>query len=260
MGDRKIGTMTIVYTVKQLARLAGVSGRTLHYYDEIGLLKPSSVGENGYRYYDEAAILRLQQILFFRELDFSLSDIQTILDRPEFDVVEALQAHKQALQSKVHRLSGLIQTVDQTILHLKGELPMETEQLFAGFDEETQKRYEQEAYERYDPAVVKASVRRWNGYTAEQKAQIGAEGEAVYQDLQANMDKGPESPEVQQAIARWHQHLRYFYEPTLEIMLGLAQGYAEDPAFAALYRQMHPDMPQFLRQAIEHYCLTLPTP
>jgi DNA-binding transcriptional MerR regulator len=78
------------YTVKQLADLAGVSARTLHYYDEIGLLKPAAHGENGYRYYDEAAVLRLQQIMFFRELDFSLNEIKDLIDRPSFDVTSAL--------------------------------------------------------------------------------------------------------------------------------------------------------------------------
>lgn len=245
----------MVYTVKKLARLAGVSVRTLHYYDEIGLLKPSSIGENGYRYYAEEALLRLQQILFFRELDFSLGDIQTLLDQPGFDVTTALQTHKQALQNQIHRLNGLVQTIDNTLLHVKGKLPMKPKELFAAFDEETQKRYEQEAYTLYDPTIVKASHRRWQSYSAEQKAQIGAEGETVYRDLLALMDQSPESVQVQEVIARWRQHIRYFYEPTVEIMLGLAQGYAEDPAFVDVYRQLHPDMPEFLRRAIEHYCL-----
>jgi len=134
---------------------------------------------------------------------------------------------------------------------------MSTESLFVGFDEETQARYEQEAMERYDPEIVKASARRWRNYSTAQKTQIGAEGEAVYRDLLVHMSEGPESTVVQQIIARWHQHLRYFYEPTTEIMLGLAQGYEEDPAFAAFYEKLHPDMPRFLRQAIEHYCRQL---
>jgi len=247
----------MVYTVKQLAMLAGVSVRTLHYYDEIGLLKPSAVGENNYRYYDETAVLRLQQILLFREMAFSLREIQTILDQPDFDLVQALQTHRQTLEQRAKQLDELLHTIDQTIMHLKGEIQMNTEDLFAGFDEETQQRYEQEAYERYDPEIVRASVQRWKNYDADQKAQIGAEGEAVYRDLLAHMDEGPDSTAVQQIIARWHQHLRYFYEPTEEIMLGLAQGYEEDPAFAAFYEKLHPDMPRFLRQAIEHYCQQL---
>ena len=125
----------MVHTVKQLADLAGVSIRTLHYYDEIGILKPSSYGENGDRYYDEQAVLRLQQILFFRELDFSLDDVKDILDQPEFDVLHALREHRQALEQKVTRLNRLINTVDNTISHLKGELEMSQKSFFEGFDE-----------------------------------------------------------------------------------------------------------------------------
>ena len=93
----------MVHTVKQLSRVAGVSVRTLHYYDEIGLLKPSSYGNNGYRYYGEDATLRLQQILFYRELGLCLDDIKDVLDDPDFDVLRALQAHRQALQEQAGR-------------------------------------------------------------------------------------------------------------------------------------------------------------
>ena len=113
------------YTVKQLSDAAGVSPRTLHFYDQIGLLKPDAYGENGYRYYGEAALLRLQQILFFKELDFSLVDIKTTIDRPGFDTLQALRTHRETLQERLVRLSRLIQTVDRTILHIKGELKME---------------------------------------------------------------------------------------------------------------------------------------
>src|SRR5512134_3722291 len=111
-------------TVKQLSKLAGVTPRTLHHYDEIGLLKPSRVGENGYRYYGEESLLRLQQILLYRELDLPLEDIRKIMGRRDFDVLGALQSHKDALQNQVTRLNRLLGTVDNTIQHLKGEKPM----------------------------------------------------------------------------------------------------------------------------------------
>src|SRR5690606_28913210 len=114
------------YTVKQLADLAGVTPRTLHYYDQIGLLRPTWLGDNGYRYYTEESVLRLQQIMFYRELDFSLNEIQAILDEPEFDLLEALKSHKRLLQQRLGRLSELIQTIDRTVLHLQGAKTMET--------------------------------------------------------------------------------------------------------------------------------------
>jgi DNA-binding transcriptional MerR regulator len=242
------------HTVKQLADIAGVTPRTLHYYDEIGLLKPSSVGENGYRYYDEDAALRLQQILLYRELDFSLSEIRTILDAPGFDVQLALQSHRRALQARVERLNGLIATIDRTVQHTRRERDMSTGEMFAGFDEETERRYEEEASRLWGEKLVKDSRRRWDCYSKEKQASILAEGGAVYQDLVTHLGEDPASEPVQQAIARWHQNLRYFYEPTPEILRGLGQAYSQHPQFRATFAKMHPDLPQFLTAAIEYYC------
>ena len=143
----------MAYTIKQLADLAGVSVRTLHYYDEIGLLAPGAYGENGYRYYDADALLRLQQILFFRELDFRLDEIKAILDRPDFDVRRALETHRVALEEKSARLKQLIETVDKTISRLKGESKMSDQELFGGFDEEKQAQYTEEARKRWGERI-----------------------------------------------------------------------------------------------------------
>ena len=242
------------YTVKQLADRAGVSPRTLHYYDEIGLLKPTSVGENAYRYYGEDAALRLQQILFYRELDVSLSQIRAILESPEFDIQLALQSHRCALQARVEHLKGLIETIDRTVEHMRGEREMTADEMFAGFDEETQRRYEEEASRLWGEKHVKDSRRRWDGYSKEKQAAILAEGGAVYQDLVSHLGDDPGSEPVQQAIARWHEHLRYFYEPTPEILRGLGQVYSQHPQFRATFTRMHLDLPDFLTAAIEHYC------
>jgi DNA-binding transcriptional MerR regulator len=247
-----------VVTVKQLSALAGVSVRTLHYYDEIGLLKPSSVGENGYRYYDDAAILRLQQILFYREMDMGLLQIKEILDNPDFDLVSALQAHRHTLQEKTWRLQTLIRTVDSTIMHLVGEVTMSKKKLFEGFSEEQQKEYEQEATRRWGDGV-KETARLWNSYPEQKKEQIMQEGRAIYEELVAQMSKGPESPDVQQILVRWHQHLRYFYEPSLEVLQGLGNMYHDDPDFNATFTAMHPDLPTFLQKAISYYVDVLET-
>lgn len=246
-----------MYTVKQLSDLAGVSIRTLHYYDEIGLLKPSAIGENGYRYYGEEALLRLQQILFYRELDLGLLQIKEIIDSPEFDLVSALQSHRLALQDRINRLQGLIQTIDSTILNVVGEVNMSKKQLFAGFSEEKQREYEQEAMRLYDQETVRQSIKRWKNYTPQEKERIKQEGVEIYNDFVAAMDNGPGSAETQQIVARWHQHLRYFYEPSLETLRGLGQHYNEHPDFRATFQQFHPDLPAFLQQAISHYCDTL---
>lgn len=242
------------YTVKQLAQVAGVSARTLHYYDEIGLLKPARDPENGYRLYGQPALLRLQQILFLRELGLSLDEIQAILDQPGFDLLPALVQHRKTLQERQGRLERLLQTVDRTILHLRGNITMDDKELFEGFSEEKQKEYEEEIRQRYGEENLRESQARWGSYSKERKRQIMEEGGANYQALVKAMPLGPASPQAQEAIARWHQHLHYFYEPTTEILLGLADMYNDDPRFKEFFDRIHPDLANFTRQAIQIYC------
>jgi DNA-binding transcriptional MerR regulator len=115
------------FTVNQVSRMAGISRRTLHYYDQIGLVRPSSRAENGYRQYAEDDLLRLQQVLYYRELGFSLNNIQKILDRPDFDLHAALEEHHQALLQRQLQLGRLIETVERTISYLKGTSTMKSE-------------------------------------------------------------------------------------------------------------------------------------
>lgn len=243
-----------MYTVKQLAILAGVSPRTLRYYDQIGLLKPSTYGENGYRYYDDHAVLRLQQILFYRELALSLHDIKMILEQPDFDVLQALYAHKVALREKGQRIEQLRQTVEKTIQHLEGKLIMSKKEIFEGFSEEKQKAYAEEARQRWNPGLVDQSQKRWGSYSAEKKKAIMAEGSEVYEKIFANMEKGHDSQEVQDFVAQWHQHMRYFYEPSMPVLRGLGQMYCDDPRFRANFENFGPEFPEFLRAAIAFYC------
>ena len=123
----------MAYTVKQLAAMSGVSVRTLHFYDETGLLKPAYHGANGYRFYEEAQLLTLQQILFYRELGFELKQIKRILGRADFEKVAALQSHREVLQENLARTQTLIETIDKTINHLKGKKKMKSKEMFVGF-------------------------------------------------------------------------------------------------------------------------------
>ena len=242
-----------MFTVKQLSRMAGVTPRTLHYYDEIGLLKPSRVGANGYRYYGEEALLRLQQILLYRELDMPLEDIKQVMGRRDFDVLGALEDHKQELGKRILRLERLITTVDDTIDHLKGKKALSEKQLFEVFSEEQQAVYEKEAMRMYDPEVVKASNKKWKSYSAAEKQRIGEEGNAIYQDIIQAMPKGASSPEAQACIERWRKHMDYFWTPELDQLLGLASLYNDDPRFKANFDKVHPDLAEFLRSAVGVY-------
>lgn len=242
-----------MFTVKQLSKLAGVTPRTLRFYDEIGLLKPSQIGENGYRYYGEESLFRLQQILLYRELDMPLEQIKEIMGRPDFDVQTALKAHKQSLRRRIDRLERLIDTVDRTLEHLKGNQPMSPEKLFDVFNDEQQAKYEQEAMQTYDPEIVKASNRRWKNYTTAEKQRIGEEGEAVYRDFVAAIPLGAASSEAQTCVERWRKHMDYFWTPNDEQLVGLAGGYVDDPRFRANFDRVDPRLAEFVRDAVTIY-------
>ena len=242
-----------MFTVKQLSKLAGVTPRTLHHYDEIGLLKPSRVGDNGYRYYGEESVLRLQQILFYRELDIPLEDIKKIMGRRDFDVLGALRSHKDALKKQVTRLNRLINTVDNTINHLKGNTTMSDKAYFEGFSEEEQEKYAAEAEQMYDPETVRESNRKWKAYSAAKKESIMAEGKTIYTDLIASMPKGAASKDVQAIIERWRRHMDYFWTPKLDQLLDLVNGYNDDPRFKANFDKIHPQLAEFMREAVNAY-------
>lgn len=131
---------------------------------------------------------------------------------------------------------------------------MSAKNLFSDFTEEKQEAYSQEARQMYDPKLVDASQRRWNSYSKVQKAAIQAEAEAMYSELVAHMPKGHDSAEVQVVVARWHDQMSLFLEPSNEMLRGLAATYINDERFAAFYRKLHPDMPQFFHDAILYYC------
>ena len=242
-----------MFTVKQLSRMAGITPRTLHYYDEIGLLPPSRVGENGYRFYGEESLLRLQQILLYRELDLPLESIKRILGRPDFDVLSALESHREELHKRIAQMERLVDTVDDTILYLKGKKEMSQRQFFEAFSDEQQAEYEKEAMQMYDPATVKAANKRWKEYSAAEKQRIGEEGNAAYQSLLDAMSKGAGSPEAQAGVELWRRQIEYFWIPDDGQLLGLTDLYNEDPRFKANFDKIDPHLAEFLREAVKVY-------
>lgn len=244
-----------MYTVKQVSELASVTVRTLHYYDEIGLLNPSQIRPNGYRYYDDAALLRLQQILFYREIGLELLQIKEILDSPDFDLVAALRSHRAVLEEKNRRLTELMSTIDNTIKHLTGGKEMSSKQLFQAFSEEQQQEYEREARLRWGPDNVREANKRWKGYSDEHKNAIMLEGQNIYLDLAQAMKDGKAagSPEVAAILDRWQQNIRHFYEPTLDILRGLGELYNTDPAFMAFFEKIEPNLTPYLQETITRY-------
>lgn len=250
-----------MYTVKQIADLAQVSVRTLHYYDEIALLTPTQVGDNGYRYYDDDALLRLQQILLYREIGLELNQIKDVLDSPDFDVVAALQSHRTVLRGKIERLHRLIATVDETIDHLTGGTTMSKKRMFAAFSQEQEEDYTRQARLEYGPDRVNESVQRWNSYSAAQKQAIMDEGNQVYAEIVDAIVAGlPAHHETVQALlVRWHNHIRHFYEPSLDLLRGLGDLYCDSPDFREKFDTQHADLAEYMREGIIVYVDALET-
>jgi DNA-binding transcriptional MerR regulator len=242
------------YTVGQLARMAGVSVRTLHHYDQIGLLEPSARTEAGYRLYGEPELLRLQQILFFKELDMPLDEVRQILDDPEFDQIAALEHHRQLLHRRTERLTRLLKTIDRTIDRLtEDDMTLTDQDLYKGFTTEQIERYKREAREMYDPALVQESERRVKKMSRAEWKAVGAEGEAVTTGLAALADREPGDEEVQKLIARHHAWIENFFPCSAEVYRGLGQGYVEHPEFRAFYEKYRPGLAGFLSAAMNHY-------
>jgi MerR family transcriptional regulator, thiopeptide resistance regulator len=243
----------MVYTIKKLADLAGVSIRTLHYYDEIGLLKPDTHNASGYRLYGEEAVVRLQQVLFFRELGFNLEEIRKIMSRSDFDVLEALQSHRVLLTKRAERLKELLNTVDKTIQKLKGEITMPIKDYYEGFSDKQIERYRQEVRQRWGDQTLKDSEARVMAMGTKKFAALQAEGGAIFQAISDKMSKGFDSQDIQELVAKWRVWLENFHTYSDEAILGLGQTYSQHPEFAKFFEKINKDLPAFLTKAIEYY-------
>jgi len=243
------------YSVNQVARLSGITVRALHHYDQIGLLKPAMRSEKKYRYYDESDLLRLQQILFYRELDFSLEQTRNILDDSDFDFVEALKTHRQTLVQKHKRLNQLIQTVDQALEKIQGDqnMALNDKDLYQGFDQEKIDRWNREVDEKHDPQKVAESRRNVGKMSQEQFNTVQEQGERATLAIAENMDKDASSPEVQSLIKDHHAWIENFYVCPAMLYTGLGQMYVENPEFADFYEKIKPGLAVFMCQAMAYY-------
>jgi DNA-binding transcriptional MerR regulator len=246
--------------VKKLAKLAGVSVRTLHLYDRLGLLKPRTRTEARYRLYGETELLRLQQILFYKELDFPLQAIKAMLDDPSFDFLGALQSHKAALQARRDRLATLLVTLDKTITKLKGEPTLMThEELYEGFPREQAEAYRQEAAQKWGAATVEKSEHYLRGLGKEGFARLKAESQEIWTTLIGMAGQDPTSEAVQRQVARHYAIIRQFWgtagsaDAQAEAYRGLGQLYVHDQRYTVVDDQPNPAFAEFMRQAISHF-------
>lgn len=246
---------SMAYTVAKLAQISGVTVRTLHWYDEVGLLKPAYHGSNGYRYYEEEQLLILQQILFFRELGFELKQIQRVLGRSDFDKMAALSSHRQVLQKNFEKTRKLIKTIDKTLEHLKGTKKMKEKDMFSGFSKEQQAEYERQIIERFGEQGKahieegKQNVKKWSKGDEENFKKESVE---ICKELSHLLEKDFEasSKEVQSVIRRHHLWLSRCWTPTKESYAAHGQ-FIADSELRKAYEVYHTQLPEFIAEAIQ---------
>jgi DNA-binding transcriptional MerR regulator len=241
------------YQVNEVARMAGVSVRTLHHYDEIGLLSPVGRTDGGYRLYDQAALLRLQQILIGRELGLPLEAIRRSLDDPRFDRRAALLEQRRELAARADEATRMIRAIDRAlrIIDDAEEENVDPKEIFDGFDPA---EHEEEARQRWsDTAAFKESSRRTKGYGRKEWEAIKAETDAIYREAAAALAAGkrPDDPEVLEIAERHRRSIdRWFYPCSHAMQRGLADLYEADARFAESIDRYAVGLTPFLAAAI----------
>lgn len=240
------------YTIKKFADLAGISTRTLRYYDQIGLLEPSEILKNGYRIYDRDKLLEMQQILLYREMDMSLEEIQLILRQPDFSPLAALRKHRDVLEKRRRRIDKLIQTVERTIKNIKGERSMEEKDIFGGFKEE---EYSEEAKNRWgETDQFKESQRKWSSFSAEKKKAIKVEGGRIFEQMLGSPESKPADQDIQDAVERYYSYLNEkFYSCERSFLAGLAEMWVADPRFSSTFEKIRTGGAEFAQTAVKIY-------
>ncbi len=248
------------YTVQQLASLAGVSTRTLRYYDSIGLLSPARLTPAGYRIYTTPQVDRLQQILFYKNLGLSLSTIQAMLDTAEYNPAAALEAHLAALYQQKETVEKLIETTEKSLQYYKGKTTMKDNEKFEGFKKqllaENEAQYGAELTEKFGEETIAASNAKIMKMSAAQYEAFEALSKEINQTLRQGVETSTPASPIGQKLAALHKEWLCYTWPrySYEAHKGLAQAYVDDPRFTAYYEKIVPGGAVFLRDAIVLFC------
>ncbi|SFL70515.1 DNA-binding transcriptional regulator, MerR family [Gracilibacillus orientalis] len=235
--------------VKEVAVLTGVSVRTLHHYDEIGLLSPVKSAGNGYRIYSDEDLATLQQILFFRALDFPLKEIKKIMSSSHYNRLEALEMQRKMLLNKQKNITNMLGTIEKTIQNEKGAYPMSQEEKFQGFDF-SNNPYEEEARQRWGDKKVDEANQNAKSMTKELQEGMNQ----IYQELAAVRHIDPASKEAQQIIKKWYDFLNdHFTTYTPEVFQGLGMMYVEDERFTKNIDQFGEGLAIFMSEAMTEF-------
>jgi MerR family transcriptional regulator, thiopeptide resistance regulator len=244
---------TAGYTVGRVAALSGVTIRTLHHYDEVGLLSPGGRSAVGYRIYEDRDLERLQRILFYRELGFTLNEISTIVDDPRTDALGHLRRQRGLLNERIERLSAMVDAIDYEMEARTMDIPLTPEERLEVFGEFRPEDYAEEAEQRWgQTAAYKESQRRVASYKREDWQRLKAEEKEIRARLAAALESGlaPDSEEAMAAAEAHRQHInRWFYECDYEIHRRLTEMYVSDERFRSNYDTQTPGLAVFIRDA-----------
>ena len=241
-------------SVGEVARLAGVTVRTLHHYDQVGLLRPTGRSAAGYRVYGEADLVRLQRILGYRELGLALDDIATILSDPRLDPVEHLRSQHALVRVRIGRLQQQLAAIEKTLEAHQMGIQLDPEEMFEVFGDADPNEHAAEARDRWgDTDAYQESQRRTSSYTKDDWLRMKAESDEIEQRLMRAMQAGlpPTSPEAMDAAEAHRSSItRWFYDCGYDIHRGLADMYVGDPRFTAHYDDRAPGLAAFVNAAI----------
>lgn len=247
------------YTVHKLSQMAGISGRTLRYYDEIGILSPARINSSGYRIYGQAEVDRLQQILFYRELGLELEAIKEIINSPSFDRAGALREHRHKLVDKRTHLDLLIDNVDKTLASIEGGIVMSDQDKFVGFKQkliaDNEEKYGREIRAKYGNETIDRSNQKVMNMTEDEYAAANQLASDIINTLHKAMAAGdPAGETAQQAAALHRQWLSLYWDNySPQAHLGVTQMYVADDRFRAYYDREQPGTAEFLRKAVSIY-------
>ena len=243
----------MAYTVGTVARLAHVSVRTLHHYDELGLLKPSGRSDSGYRLYTDADLAQLQQVLFYKELGFSLDEIAGALGDPAFDRLEAFRRQRELIADRVTRLEAMLDLIDRAVAAENGGIALSKEEMFEVFGDFDPTEHEAEVKERWgETDAYKESTRRTARYNKADWQRFKDESEEINTAIAALIDEGvaPDDPRAMDAVERARLQIdEWFYPCSREMHANLGEMYVADPRFTQTYEDMAPGLATWVRDA-----------
>ena len=240
-------------SISETSKITNLSIRTLRYYDEIDLIKPSKITDAGYRYYDEKSLEKLQEILFLKELDFSLKEIKEIISNPQYNRKKAMENHKNLLIMKKNRIENLISLLENIT---NGGSSMSFKEFDMSDIQKEQKKYAGEIKERWgETEAYKESENKTAKYSKDKWANLAEEADAIFKEFSAIKNETETSEKAQALVEKWRAYItKNYYNCTKEILAGLAEMYIGDERFKNNIDKYSEGTAEFMSKAIKEYC------